>query len=77
MYGRIRGHPPLCASILPVDMPVKDPALGLPLQCEAVRMWLMPASSKAEPGGAGAAGSQGPRALSRYASGAMRNSQQA
>ena len=75
MYDRIRGHPSLCVSILPVDMPVKDPALGSPLQREAARMWLMPAPSKAGPGGVAASGSQSQRALLYYDSGAMRNRQ--
>ena len=74
MYDRIRGHPSLCVSILPVDMPVKDPILGSPLQCEAVRMWLMSTSSKTGPVGVDAIGSQIQRTLSYYASVAMRNS---
>lgn len=42
MQGRARGHLPLCASILPADMPVKDPAASSPRWREAACMWLMP-----------------------------------
>ena len=73
MYDRVRGHPPLRVSILPVDMPVKDPIMSSPLWCEAVRMWLMPALSKAGPVGVDAIGSQNQRTLSYYDNGAMRN----
>ena len=62
MQGRIGGHLPSRASILPVDMPVKDPAASSPLGCEAARTLLEPVLSKAGPGGADVTGSrsQGP-----------------
>ena len=44
-------NPPLCVSILPVDMPVKDPIVSSLLLCEAVRTWLMSTLSKAGPVG--------------------------
>ena len=75
MQDRIRGHPSLCVSILPVDMPVKDPIVSSLLRCKAARRLLMPMLSKAGPGGAAAAGSQSRRALLYYGSGAMRNPQ--
>ena len=74
MQDRIRGHPPLCASILPVGKPVKDPIMSSPLRCEAAGIWLMSALSKAGPVGVDAIGSQIQRTLSYYASVAMRNS---
>ena len=58
MQDRAEGHRPFCASILPADMPVKDPVLSSPLGCEAARILLRPVLSKAGPGGAGVAGSQ-------------------
>ena len=58
MQGRAEGHLPFCASILPADMPVKDPAASSPLECEAARILLQPVLSKAGPGGADVAGSQ-------------------
>ena len=58
MQDRAEGHLPFCASILPADMPVKDPVVSSSLECEAARILLEPMLSKAGPGGAGAAGSQ-------------------
>ena len=75
MQDRIEGHLPFCASILPADMPVKDPAASSPLGCEAARMLPMLALSKAGPGGAAVAGSQSPGPLLHHGSGAMRNPQ--
>ena len=75
MQDRIGGHLPFCTSILPAGMPVKDPAASSPLRREAARRLLMPVLSKAGPGGAAAAGSQGRRALLCYGSGAVRNPQ--
>ena len=54
MQGRVTGHLPLCASILPADMPVKDPAVSSQLRCEAARALLALALGKAGPGGAAA-----------------------
>ena len=58
MQDRIKGHLSFCVSILPADMPVKDPIVSSPLGCEAARTLLEPMLSKAGPGGAGVAGSQ-------------------
>ena len=58
MQDRIEGHLSFCVSILPVDMPVKDPVASSPLGCEAARTLLEPVLSKAGPGGAEVAGSQ-------------------
>ena len=62
MQDRADGHLSFRASILPADMPVKDPIVSSSLECEAARTQLQPVLSKAGPGGAGAAGSrsQGP-----------------
>ena len=57
MQGRAGGHLPSRASILPADVPAKDPAASSPLECEAARILLQPMLSKAGPGGAGVAGS--------------------
>ena len=73
MQDRIRGHPPLCVSILPVDMPVKDPIVSSSLRCEAVRRLLMSMLSKTGPDGVAAIGSQSQRALLYYDSDVMRN----
>ena len=77
MQGRANGHLPFCASILPADMPVKDPAASSPLRCKAARRLLMPVLSKAGPGGAAVAGSQSPGPLLHHGSGAVRNPQRA
>ena len=58
MQDRIEGHQSFCVSILPVGMPVKDPALSSPLGCEAARTLLKPMLSKAGPGGVDVIGSQ-------------------
>ena len=58
MQDRIEGHPPFCASILPADMPVKDPILSSSLGCEAVRTLFESMLSKAGPGGVDVIGSQ-------------------
>ena len=58
MQGRAEGHRSFCASILPADMPVKDPILSSPLGCEAVRTLFESMLSKAGPGGADVTGSQ-------------------
>ena len=58
MQDRVEGHQSFCASILPADMPVKDPILSSPLGCEAARTLLESMLSKAGPGGADVIGSQ-------------------
>ena len=58
MQDWIEGHRSFCVSILPVDMPVKDPILSSPLGCEAARTLLEPVLSKAGPGGVDVTGSQ-------------------
>ena len=58
MQDRIEGHLSFCASILPADMPVKDPAASSPLGCEAARTLLESMLSKAGPGGVDVIGSQ-------------------
>ena len=58
MQGRADGHLPFRASILPADMPVKDPAASSPLGCEAARTLLESMLSKAGPGGVDVIGSQ-------------------
>ena len=75
MQDRIEGHLPFCASILPADMPVKDPIVSSPLGCEAARTLLESMLSKAGPGGAAAVGSQSPGPLLHHGSGVMRNPQ--
>ena len=59
MQDRINGHLPFRASILPVDMPVKDPIVSSPLECEAARIQLQSMLSKTGPGGVDVIGSQG------------------
>ena len=59
MQGRAGGHLPFRASILPVDMPVKDPILSSSLGCEAVRTLFESMLSKTGPDGVDVIGSQG------------------
>ena len=65
MQDRIDGHRSFCASVLPADMPVKDPIVSSPLECEAVRISIESMLSKAGPGGVGVIGSrsQGPACI--------------
>ena len=58
MQDRIEGHLSFCVSILPADMPVKDPAASSPLGCEAARTLLESMLSKAGPDGVDVIGSQ-------------------
>ena len=58
MQGRIDGHRSFYVSVLPVDMPVKDPIVSSPLECEAVRISIESLLNKAGPGGADVIGSQ-------------------
>ena len=59
MQDRINGHLSFRASILPVDMPVKDPIVSSSLECEAVRIQLQSMLSKTGPDGVDVIGSQG------------------
>ena len=61
MQDRIDGHLSSRASILPADMPVKDPAVSSSLECEAARTQLQSMLSKAGPDGVDVIGSQGHR----------------
>ena len=58
MQDRVEGHRSFCVSILPVDMPVKDPILSSSLGCEAVRTLFESMLSKAGPDGVDVIGSQ-------------------
>ena len=58
MQGRIKGHLPLCASILSADMPEKDSIDSSPLECESARMPLGQMLSKAALAEVSEAGSQ-------------------
>ena len=58
MQDRIEGHLSFCASILSVDMPVKDPIASSLLGCEAVRTLLESMLSKTGPDGVDVIGSQ-------------------
>ena len=58
MQDRTEGHQSFCVSILPADMPVKDPILSSPLGCEAVRTLFESMLSKTGPDGVDVIGSQ-------------------
>ena len=58
MQDRIEGHLSFRVSILPVDMPVKDPIVSSSLGCEAVRTLLESMLSKTGPDGVDVIGSQ-------------------
>ena len=62
MQDRIDGHRSFYVSVLPVDMPVKDPIVSSSLECKAVRISIESMLSKTGPDGVGPIGSrsQGP-----------------